>query len=172
MHASIDSLSQSLTINDFNRMENCLELAEKSLKSGEFPAACIIFKDSKIISSAHNSRNILQSKLAHAEVLAIHAAEEILGEYLRGCTAYINIEPCLMCFAAFCACRVSRVVFGAFDFGAGTGNISNLPPHYREFSPTVVGGCLEQRSYELIKCFAATTGATWPLQYYHPPAVA
>ena len=75
-----------------------------------------------------------------------------------------------MCFAALCACRVARVVFGAFDDRAGVGDISSLPQHYREFAPVLLGGCYEKRSYDLVRQFANSTDVTWPLQYYRVPS--
>jgi tRNA(adenine34) deaminase len=157
---------------DLEHMQMCLSLAREGLDAGEFPAACIITDGVKVVASARNCRHLHKSKLAHAELLAIRAAEPVLGPYLKGCTVYVSVEPCLMCFAALCACRASRVVFGAFDNCAGVGDLAKLPPHYRHFAPQMLGGCLASGSYDLVAHFAAATAESWPLEYYRAPAVA
>ncbi len=107
-------------------MEMCLNEAARAFEEEEVPVgALIVAKDQRVIARAHNLTIRRHSPLAHAELLAIAQAAEVLGNHrLTGCTLFVSKEPCLMCAGAIQEARIKRVVFGCFDtkrgaFGGG-----------------------------------------------------
>jgi tRNA(Arg) A34 adenosine deaminase TadA len=72
----------------------------------------VVVKDGKIISQAHNLTRLLHDPSAHAEVLALRKAGEILGSHnLDGCVLYGSHEPCIMCFMCAAWANIERVVY-------------------------------------------------------------
>ena len=101
-------------MSDLEYMKIAFEEAKKALTYDEVPIGAIIVKDDKIISKAHNLKETTQLVTKHAEIIAIEAAERVLGTwYLDGCTLYTTLEPCLMCSGAIVQSRIDRVVYGA-----------------------------------------------------------
>ena len=89
-----------------------IELAHKNVEEGGRPFACLIVKDGKILIEATNQVAQTHDPTAHAEILAIRKASEILGtEHFTGCDFYILAHPCPMCLAAMYYCSPDRVVF-------------------------------------------------------------
>ncbi len=96
--------------------ELALEEAEKAFNEGEIPVGCVIVKEGKVISKAHNLVEKLKDPTAHAEILAIREAVKVLNsKYLTGCEAFITLEPCIMCSYAFILSRIDKVYFSAVD---------------------------------------------------------
>jgi len=141
---------------DAHFMRKALFLAEEAAKLGEVPVAAIIVKDRKVISAAHNRRELDKNPIAHAEVLAIQEASSILGDWrLEGCTLYVTLEPCAMCAGAMWLARVDRCVYGCQDPKSGfLGSLYDLSKteklnhHYQ-----VQGGVLKEESAELLRNF-------------------
>ena len=80
----------------------------------------MIVHDGEVIATAHNRRELDQDPIAHAEILAIRAAAEVLGSWrLIGTSLYVTLEPCTMCAGALILARVDRLVFGCRDLKAG-----------------------------------------------------
>lgn len=97
-------------------MEAALVEAARAAEAGEVPIGCVIVKNGQIITRTHNLRETNHDATAHAEVLAIRQAGEILGGWrLSGCTLYVTVEPCPMCAGALVQSRVDQVVYGAAD---------------------------------------------------------
>jgi len=97
-------------------MLEALAEARKAYDLGEVPIGAVVVREGVIIARAHNLRERTHDPTAHAEVLAIRRAGEILGGWrLTGCTLYVTVEPCPMCAGALVQSRVDRVVFGASD---------------------------------------------------------
>ena len=110
-------------------MAMALSEAEKAGQKGEVPIGCVIVAETgEVISAAHNMTVSYKDPTAHAEILALRKAAEIMGNYrLPGCTLYATIEPCIMCMGAIVHARLSRVVFGAYDEKwGGAGSLYNL----------------------------------------------
>ncbi|MCJ7690820.1 MAG: nucleoside deaminase [Clostridiaceae bacterium] len=105
-----------------------LKEAKRSLLLNEVPVGAVIVKDNKIIARAHNLRETLQDATAHAEVLAIKKACEVIGGWrLTGCDMYVTLEPCPMCAGAILQSRISKLYIGAFDPSVGAcGSVINL----------------------------------------------
>ncbi len=93
-----------------------VEEAKKAFEKGEVPVGCVIVKDDKVISKAHNRVEELSDPTAHAEILAIREAAKILGlKALRECEIYVSLEPCPMCTGAIALSGFKKLYFGAFN---------------------------------------------------------
>jgi len=112
--------------NDF--IQEALKEARRSLLLHEVPVGAVIVKDNEIIARSHNLRETLQDSTAHAEILAIKEACNVLGSWrLNGCDMYVTLEPCPMCAGAILQSRISKVYIGMFDPSVGAcGSIVNL----------------------------------------------
>ena len=113
---------------DEGYMRQAVEAARRAGDAGEVPVGAVVVADSRVVATAANRREELGDPTAHAEVLALRAASEVLGSWrLTGATLYVTLEPCPMCAGALVAARVDRVVFGAPDPKAGScGSLYNL----------------------------------------------
>lgn len=97
-------------------MSKALAEAEEALREGEIPVGAVVVSRGMIIAKAHNMTERLVDVTAHAEMLALTAAERWLGgKYLSGCTLYVTVEPCVMCAGALSWSQIERVVYGASD---------------------------------------------------------
>lgn len=94
-------------------IDELIKLSQKSLKKSEVPiAALIIDENGKIISKTHNSRNIKQQTINHAEILAIIKANKKLKSWrLNNCTLYVTVEPCDMCKSVIKESRIQNVFY-------------------------------------------------------------
>jgi tRNA(adenine34) deaminase len=130
---------------------------EEALQSGEdVPVGCVLVRDDKILSSAHNLREKTKDPTAHAEIVAIRAATKKLDNWrLEGVTLYTTLEPCPMCAEAILQSRVARVVFGAYDPKSGAlGSAFNLYCKGRIYPlPEVIGGIMENQCQTVLKEF-------------------
>ena len=101
-------------------MGEALRQAMKAWDAKEVPIGAVIVHEGHILSRGFNQVEMLNDATAHAEMLALTAAEEAFGNWrLNGCTLYVTKEPCPMCAGAALLARVSRVIFGAEDPKAG-----------------------------------------------------
>lgn len=86
----------------------------------EIPVGAVVVSNNRIIARAHNQVESLQDATAHAEIIAITSAMAFLGsKYLKGCTLYVTLEPCVMCAGALAWAQLDRVVYGAEDSKKG-----------------------------------------------------
>lgn len=109
-------------------MFSALQEAEKALNDKEVPIGAVVVKDEKIIGRGYNQVERLKDPTAHAEMIAITAASNHLGNWrLEECSIYVSLEPCIMCTGAILASRISELYFATFDpkFGA-CGSVHNL----------------------------------------------
>jgi tRNA(adenine34) deaminase len=97
-----------------------LDEARAALAAGEVPVGAVVVLDGRVIGRGHNQPLGLKDPTAHAEVLALRAAAQVVGNYrLGGADLYATVEPCAMCCGAAVLARVARVVYGAPDPKAG-----------------------------------------------------
>ncbi|MES2995561.1 MAG: tRNA adenosine(34) deaminase TadA [Verrucomicrobiota bacterium] len=132
---------------DAHFMALALREARKALAADEVPIGAVVVKDGRVIARAWNQVETLKDATAHAEMLALTAAQQAVGDWrLENCTLYVTKEPCPMCAGAIVHCRPPRVVFGCSDpkTGAAGGWInlleSNPPLNHRcEITSGVMG---------------------------------
>lgn len=94
--------------------------ARKAYLKGECPIGAVLVKDDKVISRAHNLRELKEDPLGHAEILAIKKASRKLKTWrLEDTTLYVTLEPCAMCAGAIVNSRIKEVYFGALDLRNG-----------------------------------------------------
>jgi tRNA(Arg) A34 adenosine deaminase TadA len=139
-----------------NPMRRALDLAAEAASAGEVPVGAVVTRGDELIAQARNAMRGNLDPTAHAEMVAIRAAAEALGQSrLDGCILWVTLEPCAMCAAAASLARVDRVAFGAEDpKGGGVihgARIFAQPTcHHR---PDVLGGIGEVESAALLKTF-------------------
>ncbi|MDE6634936.1 MAG: nucleoside deaminase [Bacteroidaceae bacterium] len=140
-----------MTHDDNFYMQQALREAHKALEEGEIPIGAVVVCRGDIIGRGHNLTETLRDVTAHAEMQALTAAAaDMGGKYLRDCTLYVTVEPCVMCAGALGWSQIGRIVFGAGDEKRG----------YRRFAPEalhprteVVSGVLEEECRRLIQDF-------------------
>lgn len=137
-------------------MRAALAEAINAYEKDEVPVGCVIERDGRIVGRGHNLREVLKDPTAHAEMLALTAAAEAVGEWrLDDCTLYVTLEPCPMCAGAIVNARVKRVVFGAPDPKAGAcGSLFNLVQDSRlNHRAELRAGVLAEEAAELLRAF-------------------
>ena len=109
-------------------MGEALRQAVRAYEKEEVPVGAVVIRTGRIIARAYNQVELLKDATAHAEMLALTQAEEVVGDWrLNECTLYVTKEPCPMCAGAIVHVRLARVVFGAADLKAGAaGTVLNL----------------------------------------------
>ena len=104
------------TKTDEQYMRMALSEAADAYEADEVPVGAVVVLDGKVIARGHNLTETLHDVTAHAEMIAITAASGSLGaKYLRGCTLYVTLEPCVMCAGAIAHAQLDRLVYGADD---------------------------------------------------------
>ena len=97
-------------------MKMALDEAQKALAKDEVPVGAVVVCNNRVIARSHNQTEMQHDVTAHAEMLAITAAANHLGaKYLKGCTLYVTVEPCLMCAGALAWSQIDAIVYGADD---------------------------------------------------------
>lgn len=146
------------TSTDVEMMLRALALAEGAAAVGEVPVGAVVYHTGtgRILGEGANRRESHHDPLGHAEMLAIRAASERLGDWrLSECTLVVTLEPCPMCAGACVNARVGRVVYGARDPKAGAvhslfGILTDRRLNHR---CQIVAGVCEHESSELLKRF-------------------
>lgn len=124
--------------------------AEKAFELGEVPVGAVVVANQRVIARAHNLTEQLNDVTAHAEMQAITAAAGFLGgKYLKGCTLYVTLEPCVMCGGALYWSQLDKIVFGASDEKRGASKVGNLYHPKTE----VVSGIMESECQAIIQEF-------------------
>ncbi len=97
-------------------MRQALSQARLAAAMGEIPVGAVVVSHGRIIARGHNETERLNDVTAHAEIIALTAAANHLGDkYLLDCTLYVTLEPCPMCAGALAWAQTSRIVYGASD---------------------------------------------------------
>lgn len=125
--------------------------AQNAMDEGEIPVGAIIVCNGRIIAKGHNLTEKLNDPTAHAEIQAITAATQFLGsKYLKNCTLYVTLEPCVMCAGALYWSQIETVVYGASDEKRGFSIHAKTALHPKT---TLMGGILENECSMLLKEF-------------------
>ncbi len=137
--------------NDEYFMKQAYLEAIKSKELGEIPVGAVVVVNQQIIARAHNLTERLTDVTAHAEMQAITAASEYLGgKYLKGCTLYVTLEPCVMCAGALYWSQIDKIVYGARDDKRGAGRFQQDLYHPKTL---ITNGPLEKECSELMTEF-------------------
>ena len=117
--------------------------ARNALTHDDVPVGAVVIHNDVVIASRHNERELRNDPTAHAEILALRDAANLLGRWrLEDCTLAVTLEPCTMCAGAMVNSRIGKVVFGAADLKAGAfGSLYNIATDPRlSHHPEVVHG--------------------------------
>ena len=109
-------------------MYAALQEAQKAVEDNEVPVGAVVVKDNKIIGRGFNQVERLKDATAHAEMIALTAASNHIGEWrLEGASIFVTLEPCTMCTGALLAARISELYFASHDIKSGAcGSLYNL----------------------------------------------
>ena len=140
-------------------MGRALELAAAAGRAGEVPVgALVLAPDGRVLAEAANARESQCDPTAHAEIRALRAAGNALGDsHLEGCTLVVTLEPCTMCAGAIVLARVARLVFAAWEPKTGAcGSMRDVVRDARaNHQVEVRAGLRAQASQDLLTAFFA-----------------
>jgi tRNA(adenine34) deaminase len=136
----------------------CAALAEaaRAGEAGEVPIGAVVVLDGTVVGTGFNRPISAQDPTAHAEVSALRAAAQSVGNYrLTGATMYVTVEPCLMCVGAMVHARIGLVVYGAPEPKAGAVQSMTRAHELTGLNHRleVLGGVLDAESRDLIQAF-------------------
>jgi tRNA(adenine34) deaminase len=141
---------------DLDPMQLALDQARLAAGVGEVPIGAVILHEGLILARAQNRVLRDVDPTAHAEIVALRAAAQAIGNYrLNGCTLYVTLEPCAMCAGAMIHARLDRLVFAAADPKAGAaGSVLSVLNHPQLNHQMIVEqGILAEESAELLRSF-------------------
>jgi tRNA(adenine34) deaminase len=132
-------------------MNEALKEAKLALAEKEIPIGAVVVCQGKIIGRGHNLTERLVDVSAHAEMQALTAAANYIGgKYLKDCTLYVTLEPCVMCAGAAYWFQLGKIVFGAYDTKRGFGRLNQQVTHPKTL---ITGGIKENECAELVREF-------------------
>lgn len=137
-------------------MTLALQQARLAMEKDDVPVGAVVVSGNRVISAGRNLREVKKSATAHAEIVAIEKACEILGTwYLTDCDLYVTLEPCIMCAGAIINARIRSLYFGAFDPKAGAcGSVTDVfRLRQLNHQVTVYSGIMEDACSALLKEF-------------------
>ncbi len=132
-----------------------MALAAAAEAEGEVPVGAVLVKDGLVIGEGYNRPIGAHDATAHAEIRALRAAGEKLGNYRLGGTLYVTLEPCVMCVGAIIHARIERVVFGAYEpkTGAAGSAFDLLESERHNHRLSVTGGVLAEECGKQLRDF-------------------
>ena len=143
---------------DLDFMRLAIDQAHNARGAGEVPVGAVIVRDGKLLATGYNHPIGSHDPTAHAEIRAIRAAAELLGNYrLVDCDLFVTLEPCAMCAGAILHARIRRLVWGAADPKTGAcGSVVDLMAQSRLNHHTgVLGGVMAAECGQLLSAFFA-----------------
>lgn len=165
---SIDPIEPVIDLqSDHYFMGEALREALKAYAREEVPVGAVVVRGGRIIARGFNQVELLKDATAHAEMLALTAAEEAAGDWrLTDCTLYVTKEPCPMCAGAIVHTRVARVVFGASDpkGGAAGGAMNLLQFPTLNHKSAITPGVREPECRQILQTFFAEQRAARKLE--------
>lgn len=144
------------TATDDDWMRLALAQAQLAQQVGEVPVGAVVVRHGVLIAQAHNRPVATHDPSAHAEMVALRAAAQVLGNYrLDDCELFVTLEPCVMCAGVMLHARLQRVVFGAPDLKTGAaGSVLNVFANKTINHHTQVqGGVLQQECRQVLRQF-------------------
>ncbi|MGI0501193.1 tRNA adenosine(34) deaminase TadA [Limnospira platensis CENA597] len=140
-------------------MQQALKLGAAAGEAGEVPVgALIVNQQGKLIAQGENRRERDRDPTAHAEIIALRQASQVLGDWhLNTCTLYVTLEPCPMCAGAILQARIGLLVYGVDDPKTGSirtvCNLPDSPASYHRLP--VLGGILESSCRQQLQSWFA-----------------
>lgn len=133
-------------------MKTAILEAKKTID--DVPVGCVIRYGNKVIAQTHNERERNNDVTAHAEILAIREAQEVLNSWrLDDCTMYVTLEPCPMCAWAILQSRIKTVYFGSYNSKYGAFGSAIDLNNISEYKTKIYGGIEEEECNKLLKDF-------------------
>lgn len=132
-------------------MKLALKEAKKAFYKDEVPIGCVIVKNNKIISKAHNEKELKKNAIRHAEIIAIaKACKKLKTWHLEDCVLYTTMEPCLMCTGAIIQSRINTICYSISNekFGELENNIRKYNKNIK-----IKNSILKDESEKLLKDF-------------------
>ena len=149
-------MSSLMIQSDEGFMREALRLAIKAREADEVPVGAVVVRKNQIIARGYNQVELLKDATAHAEMLALTAAEAAAGDWrLTECDLYVTKEPCPMCAGAIVHTRIRRVIFGCADVRTGAaGTVINLLQHNSlNHQCQITAGILENQCAAILQDF-------------------
>ena len=136
-------------------MAEAIAEARKAADRGEVPVGAVVVKDGLILGRGHNRPISKRDPTAHAEIMALKAAAQRLGNYrLTGCDLYVSLEPCPMCLGAVVQARIGRLIYGAADPKSGAVvSVMRFPFGKLNHRPEITGGVMADTCAALLRTF-------------------
>jgi len=136
-------------------MTEAIAEARKAADRGEVPVGAVVVKDGLILGRGHNRPISKRDPTAHAEIMALKAAAQRLGNYrLTGCDLYVSLEPCPMCLGAVVQARIGRLIYGAADPKSGAVvSVMRFPFGKLNHRPEITGGVMADTCAALLRGF-------------------
>ena len=134
-------------------MMQALKEAKRAFEDDEVPVGAVVVLNERIIARGHNMTERLNDPTAHAEMIPLTSAFNLLGsKYLPESILYVTVEPCLMCAGAVYWSKIGKIVYGADDEKNGYKKIagSNWPSHPKT---ELIRGVLKDDCAKLMKDF-------------------
>jgi tRNA(adenine34) deaminase len=137
-------------------MKKALEQACNALELDVVPVGAVIVRGDQIISTGHNLKETSKDPTAHAEILALRRASEVLGGWrLIDCDMYVTLEPCAMCCGAIIQARIRKLYIGTMDpkGGAAGSKLNLLNDFGLNHKCEIETGLLEEECSQILKSF-------------------
>ncbi|AET65775.1 cytosine/adenosine deaminase [Desulfosporosinus orientis DSM 765] len=109
-------------------MRLALKQAQMAFEQGEVPIGAVLVHDGQLVAEAHNEKEQRNDPTAHAEILVIQRAAEVMDTWrLTDTNLYVTLEPCPMCAGAIVQSRIKKLIYGASDLkGGAIGSVMNV----------------------------------------------
>ncbi|MBR5333402.1 MAG: nucleoside deaminase [Alistipes sp.] len=144
-------MQENNTERDKKFMRMAIDEARCALKEEEVPIGAVVVCGDRVIGRGHNLVETLCDATAHAEMQSITAAASTLGgKYLKGCTLYVTVEPCIMCAGALAWSQIDRIVYGTEDPKRGYTTVQGRVLHPKT---VVEKGVLKEECEALMRDF-------------------
>ena len=137
-------------------MQQAIDQAFIAEENGDVPIGAVVVHEDRVIGKGYNQREQLNDPTAHAEMIALTAAAEFIGNWrLEGCAIYVTLEPCCMCAGALVLARIERLVYGCDDPKAGAcKSLYNIVQDERlNHRVEITSGVLEEKCREQLQEF-------------------
>ena len=142
---------ENIAEKDKKFMSMAITEARRALQMQEVPIGAVVVSGDRVIGRGHNQVESLCDATAHAEMQSITAAASMLGgKYLKGCTLYVTVEPCVMCAGALAWSQIDRIVYGADDPKRGYTTVGG---HILHPKTEVVRGVMREECEALMRDF-------------------